>query len=93
MNRFFRRMERFGKSFSARRSQGTMANKENDLLAAGTPPDVTSVRAKSMALTDFYLALALFHLGVGVTAVLCGRLARWLGAAALGLALLLGALT
>ncbi|OLB05138.1 MAG: hypothetical protein DMD98_04870 [Candidatus Rokuibacteriota bacterium] len=46
-----------------------------------------------MVLTDFYLALALFHLGVGVTAVLCGRLARWLGAAALGLALLLGALT
>ena len=46
-----------------------------------------------MVLTDFYLALALFHLGVGVTAVLCGRRARWLGAAALGLALLLGALT
>jgi len=25
MNRFFRRLEKFGKSFSARRSQGTMA--------------------------------------------------------------------
>ena len=47
MNRFLRRMERFGKSFSARRSQGTMANKEHEVMAAGTPPDVTSVRAKS----------------------------------------------
>ena len=47
MNRFFRRMERFGKSFSGRRSQGTMADKSGDLLAAGTPQDVTSVRAKA----------------------------------------------
>jgi hypothetical protein len=46
MNRFFRRMERFGKSFSARRSQGTMVNKADDVLAHGTPQDVTSVRAK-----------------------------------------------
>jgi hypothetical protein len=47
MNRFFRRMQRFGKSFSARRSQGEMANKEREVLKAHTPPDVTSVRAKS----------------------------------------------
>ncbi len=47
MNRFSRRMERFGKSFSARRSQGTMANAEREAIAARTPPDVTNVRAKS----------------------------------------------
>jgi hypothetical protein len=39
MNRFFKRLERFGKSFSARRSQG--------LMNADGPRDVTSVRAKS----------------------------------------------
>lgn len=38
MNRFFRRMERFGKSFSARRSQGQMPARQAD------PPDP---RAKS----------------------------------------------
>ena len=38
MNRFFRRLEKFGKSFSARRSQGTMAV---------TPSEGRSVRAKS----------------------------------------------
>jgi hypothetical protein len=38
MNRFFRRMQRFGKSFSARRSHGEMAAK---------PAPPTSVRAKS----------------------------------------------
>jgi hypothetical protein len=38
MNRFFRRMQRFGKSFSARRTQGEMPAKQ-------APP--TSVRAKS----------------------------------------------
>jgi hypothetical protein len=47
MNRFFRRMERFGKSFSARRSQGAMTNKEREVFDARTPQDVTSVRAKS----------------------------------------------
>jgi hypothetical protein len=47
MNRFFRRMQRFGKSFSARRSQGEMTNKEREVMKAPTPPDVTSVRAKS----------------------------------------------
>jgi hypothetical protein len=30
MNRFFRRMQRFGKSFSARRSQGEMPAKRVD---------------------------------------------------------------
>jgi hypothetical protein len=47
VNRFFRRLERFGKSFSARRSQGQMSNTERDVFKAGTPPDVTSARAKS----------------------------------------------
>jgi hypothetical protein len=47
MNRFFRRMQRFGKSWSARRSQGEMTNKQREIFDAGTPPDVTSVRAKS----------------------------------------------
>jgi hypothetical protein len=47
VNRFFRRMQRFGKSFSARRSQGEMANTQHEVLDARTPQDVTSVRAKS----------------------------------------------
>jgi len=47
MNRFFRRMRRFGKSFSARRSQGEMTNRQDEVVDAGTPQDVTSVRAKS----------------------------------------------
>ena len=47
MNRFFRRLQRFGKSYSARRSQGEMANKEGEIFAASTPPEVTSMRAKS----------------------------------------------
>jgi hypothetical protein len=47
MNRFFRRMQQFGKSFSARRSQGEMTNKQSEVFAPGTPQDVTSERAKS----------------------------------------------
>ena len=47
MNRVFRRMERFGKSFSARRTQGEMADKQADLLKPGTTQDVSSVRAKA----------------------------------------------
>jgi hypothetical protein len=47
MNRYFRRLQRFGKSFSARRSQGEMANKHDDVFDAATPQDVTSARAKS----------------------------------------------
>lgn len=47
MNRYFRRLARFGKSFSARRSQGEMPDTSGQILDAGTPQDVTSVRAKS----------------------------------------------
>ena len=47
MNRFFRRMQKFGKSFSARRSQAEMANTQSEIFDVSTPPDVTSVRAKS----------------------------------------------
>jgi len=47
VNRMFRRMQQFGKSFSQRRSQGEMANRESEVFDAATPPDVTSVRAKS----------------------------------------------
>jgi hypothetical protein len=47
MNRFFRRMQQFGKSFSARRSQAQMTNKQAEIFDARTPQDVTSVRAKS----------------------------------------------
>jgi hypothetical protein len=47
MNRFFRRMQRFGKNFAARRSQGEMVNTEGKVFSAKTPQDVTSVRAKS----------------------------------------------
>lgn len=46
-----------------------------------------------MALTDFYLGLALFHLLVGLTALLTLRRARWLGAVTLGLVLVLGLFT
>jgi hypothetical protein len=47
VNRMFRRMQQFGKSFSARRSHGKMANREADIFRADTPQDVTSPRAKS----------------------------------------------
>jgi hypothetical protein len=47
MNRFFRRMRRFRKESSARRSQGAMADQQRELFKAHTPQDVTSVRAKS----------------------------------------------
>jgi hypothetical protein len=47
MNRFFRRMQHFGKSFSARRSQSEMTNTANEVFDANTPQDVTSTRAKS----------------------------------------------
>jgi hypothetical protein len=40
-------MQRFGKPFSARRSYGEMANTEAQVFDASTPPDVSSVRAKS----------------------------------------------
>jgi len=47
VNRFFRRMQLFGKSLSARRSQGEMSNTEDKVFDANTPQDVRSVRAKS----------------------------------------------
>lgn len=40
-------MQRFGKSFSARRTKGEMTNTEAQLGAHGTPQDVSSVRAKN----------------------------------------------
>lgn len=47
MNRAWRRMIRFGKDFSQRRSQGRMQNREDEIYATSTPQDVTSVRAKN----------------------------------------------
>lgn len=47
MNRFFRRMQKFGKSFSARRSQAEMTNKQGEVFDANTPQDVSSTRAKN----------------------------------------------
>jgi hypothetical protein len=47
VNRFLRRMQRFGKRFSDRRSQGEMANTQQEVFDARTPQNVTSVRAKS----------------------------------------------
>ncbi len=47
MNRYFRRLQRFGKSFSARRTQGEMTNKQGEVYDASTPQDVTSARAKN----------------------------------------------
>jgi hypothetical protein len=47
VNRYFRRLQQFGKSFSARRSRGAMVDSQSELFAASTPQDVTSVRAKS----------------------------------------------
>ena len=43
----FRRLVRFRKRFSSRRSRGQMANEQAEIFDASTPPDVTSVRAKS----------------------------------------------
>jgi hypothetical protein len=37
----------FRKRFSRRRSKGEMADKQRDVIRAGTPQDVTSPRAKS----------------------------------------------
>ena len=49
MNRYFRRLRQFGKSFSAKRTQGEMANTQDEVFDASTPQDVTSVRAKNQA--------------------------------------------
>lgn len=40
-------LARFRKRFSARRSRGQMADEQSEIFDAATPPDVTSVRAKS----------------------------------------------
>ena len=47
MNRYFRRLTRFGKGFSARRSQGEMVDTSKKLYGAGTPQDVTDPRKKN----------------------------------------------
>ena len=46
-----------------------------------------------MALTDFYLGLALFHPVVGIGTAVVARRTRWLGVTLVVLALTLGALT
>jgi hypothetical protein len=47
MNRYFRRMQRFGKSFSARRGQSEMTDKSGELIADDRQQDDYSVRAKN----------------------------------------------
>jgi hypothetical protein len=47
MNRFFRRLQSFGKQYSDRRSKGVMSPTDGETVAAGTPQDVSSTRAKS----------------------------------------------
>ena len=47
MNRFFRRLQSFGKHYSARRSEGLMHQTDQRIEAPGTPQDVASPRAKS----------------------------------------------
>jgi hypothetical protein len=47
MNRHLRRLQRFGKRWSARRSRGELVNEQREVYAADTPQDVTDVRAKS----------------------------------------------
>ena len=47
MNRYFRRLQQFGKSFSARRSQSEMVDQSDELYRDNTPQEVTSVRAKN----------------------------------------------
>ena len=51
------------------------------------------LNALGMALTDFYLGLALFHLVVGIGTAVLTRRTRWLGVALVVIALALGALT
>ena len=48
MNRYFRRMQRFGKSFSERRSHGRkMTDTSDQLVADDRQQDQYSVRAKN----------------------------------------------
>ena len=46
MNRFFRRLQRFGKTYSAGRSQSEKVDTSGSLDDASTPQEVSSVRAK-----------------------------------------------
>lgn len=46
MNRYFRRLQQFGKDFSARRSRGQTVDTSSKVVEAGTPQDVTDPRAK-----------------------------------------------
>jgi hypothetical protein len=47
MNNFLRRMTRYRKGFAMRRSKSAAPDTSRKLTDAATPPDVTSVRAKS----------------------------------------------
>ena len=47
MNRFFRRLQSFGKHYSARRGKGLVNPTQGRVDAPGTPQDVSSTRAKS----------------------------------------------
>jgi hypothetical protein len=47
MNRYFRRLQQFGKNFSARRSQGEMVDTSGELHDKGRTQDDASVRAKN----------------------------------------------
>jgi hypothetical protein len=47
MNRYLRRLRRFGKSQAAQRSQGEMANTQGQIFDSSTTQDVSSVRAKN----------------------------------------------
>ncbi len=60
-------------------------------LALGT--GFVALNALGMVLTDFYLGLAAFHVGVGITASLFAGRWRCLGFGLVALALALGALT
>jgi hypothetical protein len=47
VNRYFRRLQKFGKSFSARRSQGEMVDTSDQMLKPDRTQDDFSVRAKN----------------------------------------------
>ena len=47
MNRYFRRLQRFGKSFSSRPPKDETVNQQDELYHPNTPQDVSSVRAKN----------------------------------------------
>jgi len=61
------------------------------LVAVGV--GFVALNVLGMLLTDFFLGLAVFHVATGVAGVVAAGAARWAGAALLGLALALGALT